>query len=63
MSIEEAMLQMIYDLKQSDYPLFAKQTCEFFTFDNDFDIVVTLRLKKKKSQLEVGEEMFRGKAR
>lgn len=61
--VDESMQMMILDLKNSQDPIRAYKTVEFYLWDHEYDIEVTVRLTKKKSQLQIGMEMFHGKAR
>lgn len=52
--------QVIHTLKKQKDVLNSRQTYTSFVADKDYDVVVEIRLIKKKSQKQLGEDMFHG---
>lgn len=51
--------QLIYNLKKTADPLNTSQTFESYEWDKDYDVVISIKLKPKKSQYQLGMEMFK----
>ncbi len=58
-----AILESVRQLKRLTIPLNGIQFRDFFEIDPDFDVHVVVSLRRKKSQEEIGQEMFGGARR
>ncbi len=61
-SMANAILDSVRQLKRLTIPLAGIQFRDFYEVDPDFDVHVVVSLRRKKSQEELGAEMF-GRAR
>jgi hypothetical protein len=56
--IEDKIRMIVRNLESAEDPLSTIQRYTSYEFNKNYDIVVTVNLLPKKSQKEIGEEMF-----
>lgn len=60
--VANSIIESVRQLKRMTLPLNGITFRDYFEVDPDYDVHVVISLRKKKSQEEIGQEMFHGRS-